>query len=137
MRSRPLLICVCLFAWLRPAAAAVEPPKLRLSEVQDIAPEWHHVELTLDPDKDQFSGAIRIQVKVNRPSPIIWLNANQDQHAGGLRDGGRQNLERHGVPGGDDFLGLQLDSPCPPAVRRSTSATPARCATATARACFT
>jgi len=32
-----------------------QPPKLRLLEVQNIAPEKYRVELTLDPDKNEFT----------------------------------------------------------------------------------
>jgi alanyl aminopeptidase len=59
------------------AVAADQPPKLRLSEVQDVTPEKYRVELALDPQKDQFAGTIHIQLKVNRPTTTIWLNANR------------------------------------------------------------
>ena len=52
--------------------AAAQPPKLRLAEVQDITPEKYRAELTLDPDKTEFSANIRIQVKVNRPKLEVW-----------------------------------------------------------------
>jgi len=57
--------------------AAATPPKLRLSEVQQIAPENYRVELTLDPKNVQFSGSILIRVKITQPAQTIWLNANQ------------------------------------------------------------
>ena len=61
------LALACTFT----AFAADQPPKLRLAEVQNIAPEGYRAELTLDPDKAEFSGNIRIQVKSisqHRPS---------------------------------------------------------------------
>ena len=59
------------------ALAADQPPKLRLAEVQKISPERYRAELTLDPDKAEFTGYIRIQVKVDQPVQTIWLNANR------------------------------------------------------------
>src|SRR5262249_51453618 len=52
------------------------PPKLRLTEVEQVAPTRYHVELTLDPMKDTFSGAIIITLSVNSPVHLLWLNAH-------------------------------------------------------------
>jgi hypothetical protein len=67
------LALACYFA----ALAADKPPKLRLTEVQNLTPERYRADLTLDPDKAEFSGNIRIQVKVYQPVQTIWLNANR------------------------------------------------------------
>src|SRR5215471_18423449 len=91
-------------------------PKLRLTEVQYIVPEKYRADLSLSPDKDEFSGSIRIQIKLNRPSQLIWLNANQitvqqsEVAAAGKTLAAKPQLE------GNDFLALHLDSPVPAGV---------------------
>jgi len=93
--------------------AADQPPKLRLAEVQDITPERYRAELTLDPDKTEFSGNIRIQVKVNRTLQTIWLNANRIAIQQASVVAGGKALTAKTLMGGDDFLGFQLPSAIP------------------------
>src|SRR5436190_10687128 len=93
--------------------AAAQPPKLRLAEVQDITPEKYRAELTLDPDKSEFSGNIRIQVKVNRPVQTIWLNANRIAVQQASVIAGGKTLAAKTLPGGDDFIGFELPSAIP------------------------
>ena len=95
------------------ALAADQPPKLRLVEVQNVAPERYRAELTLDPDKTGFSGDIRIQVKVSRPAQTIWLNANRIAVQQASVTAGGKTLTAKALAGGDDFLGLQLPSAIP------------------------
>ena len=95
------------------ALAADQPPKLRLAEVQNIAPEKYHAELTLDPDKTEFTGNIRIQVKVNQPARTIWLNASRIAVQQASVTAGGNTVTARTLPGGDDFLGLQLPSDIP------------------------
>jgi len=108
--SLPLSLAIsCAFS----ALAADVPPKLRLAEVQNIAPERYRAELTLDPDKTEFSGTIRIQVKVNRPVQTIWLNANRIAVVQASVTAGGTMVTAKALPGGDDLLGLQLPSAIP------------------------
>jgi alanyl aminopeptidase len=93
--------------------AAAQPPKLRLAEVQDITPEKYRAELTLDPDKTEFSANIRIQVKVNRAVQTIWLHANRIAVQQASVIAGGKTLTATTLPGGDDFLGFQLPSAIP------------------------
>jgi alanyl aminopeptidase len=95
------------------AVAADQPPKLRLSEVQSTAPERYRVDLTLDPDKAEFSGNIRIQVKVEQPSQTIWLNGYHITVQEASVTSGGKAIEAKPISGGDDFLGLQLPSALP------------------------
>src|SRR5260370_22466301 len=100
------LALACSFA----ALAADQPPKLRLAEVQNLAPERSRAELTLDPAKTEFSGNIRIRVKVNQPVQTIWLNANRIAVQRASVIAGGKTVIAKTLPGGDDFLGLQLPS---------------------------
>ena len=104
----PLLAALCSFAF-----AAGQPPKLRLAEVQDIAPASYRVELTLDPGKDRFTGVIDINVVVKKPADTIWLNAKKISVEAASMVSGGKTWQAKTVPGGNDFLGLQLDSALP------------------------
>lgn len=52
----------------------IPPPSLRLPG--DVIPVEYHVELTIDPKQERFSGVIAIDVDVVRPTDVLWLNAN-------------------------------------------------------------
>src|ERR1019366_1468099 len=104
----PLLAALCSLAF-----AAGQPPKLRLAEVQDIAPASYRVELTLDPGKDRFTGVIDINVVVKKPVDTIWLNAKKISVEAASMVSGGKTWQAKTVPGGNDFLGLQLDSALP------------------------
>ena len=108
-RRTVFLALACSFA----ALASDHPPKLRLAEVQDLTPERYRADLTLDPDKTEFSGIIRIQVKVNQPVQTIWLNANRIAVQQASVIAGGKTVIAKTLPGGDDFLGLQLPSAIP------------------------
>jgi len=93
--------------------AAGQPPKLRLAEVQDIAPVRYRVELTLDPAKDRFGGVIAIQVNLRRAAQTIWLNANQIAVQSAAAVSGGKTVPAKSLDGGSDFLGLQFESALP------------------------
>lgn len=88
-------------------------PKLRLGEVQRVKPESYKVELTLDPDREDFSGSIEIRVNVEQITPTLWLNATDIavQKASIAFGGTIENATI--LPGGDDFLGLKAATPIP------------------------
>jgi len=107
--KRALLICAAVAT----GAIAATSPKLRLSEAQDITPVRVQAELTLDPHKKDFTGVVEIQIKVNRPSSIVWLNATGIKiSAASLKSSGK-NWNAKPILGGDDFVGLQLDTDLP------------------------
>jgi alanyl aminopeptidase len=81
--------------------------------VQDIAPTGYRVELTLDPAATSFGGSIAIRVKVGRPAQTIWLNANRIAVSSASVTAGGKVWKAKTVPGGDDFLGLELATPVP------------------------
>ncbi len=104
----PLLAALCGSIF-----AASQPPKLRLAEVQDVAPTRYRVELTLDPAKDNFSGVISIEVNLKAPAQTIWLNANQIAVQEASAMAGGKTWQAQAVPGGSDFVGLQFPSAIP------------------------
>src|SRR5664279_4762823 len=90
----PLLAALCSSAF-----ADGQAPKLRLSEVQDIAPASYRADLTLDPGKDSFAGVIDIGVVVKKPVETIWLNANKIAVEGASIASGGKTWQAKTVPG--------------------------------------
>jgi len=95
------------------AAVLGAQPKLRLAEVEDVAPVRYQAALDLDPAKDSFSGAITIQAAVHKPVATLWLNATKIQVKEASASEGGKSYQAVAVPGGDDFLGFKFDSPLP------------------------
>jgi cytosol alanyl aminopeptidase len=66
-----------------PAAAVVapppppppEPPALRLPTT--VHPTSNTVNLTVDPEKEDFTGVITTSLQVDSPTSVIWLNADE------------------------------------------------------------
>ncbi len=94
-------------------SAAGQPPKLRLSEVENILPVGYRVALTLDPDKDSFTGSIDMKVDVRKPVKTIWLNANQINVEEASLSASGKTMPAKAVPGGDDLIGLEFESDVP------------------------
>jgi cytosol alanyl aminopeptidase len=101
-----------IVALILPASLAAQP-KLRLSEVEDVAPVHYQATLDLDPAKSSFSGAIAIQIAVRKPVETLWLNATKIQVKEATASAGGKSWKATAIPGGDDFLGLRFDSPLP------------------------
>jgi len=88
-------------------------PKLRLAEVEDVAPVRYQATLDLDPAKASFDGAIAIQAAVRKPVATLWLNASKIHVKEASAIAGGKSYKATAVPGGDDFLGLKFASPLP------------------------
>jgi alanyl aminopeptidase len=109
-----MLAALPLLAMLSaPVRMSAQPPKLRLSEVQDLSPTRYQATLDLDPAKPSFSGTITIQVAVRKPAQTVWLNAAKINVLEASAIAAGKTWKATPVPGGDDFLGLRFDSPLP------------------------
>jgi alanyl aminopeptidase len=95
------------------AFAAGAPPKTRLAEVQSVEPASYRAELTLDPEKNTFSGTIVIRMKVRKPTDTLWLNQEKIAIQSAVFRAGGKQLTATMVPGGEDFVGLHFDAPLP------------------------
>jgi alanyl aminopeptidase len=93
------------------AFAADGPPKTRLSEVENIAPKSYRVDLTLDPEKSTFTGAIVIRMDIQQPVQTVWLNQEKINIQSATVSAAGKELKASVLPGGDDFVGLHFDNP--------------------------
>ena len=85
--------------------AAPRPPAFRLGDA--AAPTAYSARLAVDPKAERFRGEVRIQMRVARAAPILWLNATGlTIESVDVRQGGRK-LAVKVVPGGEDFVGLE------------------------------
>ena len=94
------------------AAEAPSPPSLRLPA--GARPTRYTLDLTLSPESETFGGTVDIELQLDAPLPVLWLNAT-DLTVGdtSLSLGGR-TLHPRVVPGGDDFVGFAADEPLGP-----------------------
>jgi alanyl aminopeptidase len=95
------------------AFAGNQPPKLRLAEVENIAPISYRVDLHLDPEKDDLTGTIDIKANVKEAVSTVWLNQEHLALQSATARAGGKTWTAKIVSGGEDFVGLQFDSPVP------------------------
>jgi cytosol alanyl aminopeptidase len=60
--------------------AQIVPPRLRLPP--GARPTRVTAELTIDPRRDEFTGVEQIELAVDKPLPILWLNADSMEISG-------------------------------------------------------
>ena len=99
---------------LVPALAAAPPqvPNLRLN--RDVQPERIRLDLTLSPEKTDFSGKVQIELVINNAVDHFWLNATDLSVSQAKLETNGQTLEATIVPGGTDFVGFQFASTLQP-----------------------
>lgn len=88
-------------------AAAPVPPTLRLGD--QIQPKSYNAQLTLDPDKETFSGSIEIAITVKQPTSLIWLNGvDLDIDSAAIA-----TQKATVITGNDNFVGFSFERPIP------------------------
>ena len=108
-------VVICSAALLGSGAfAADQPPKLRLAEVERAAPTSYKADLTLDPEKDHFTGSVVINLNLPEPLQTLWLNQEQITIQSASLTSGNRKFQAKTLPGGDDYVGFRFDSPVPP-----------------------
>src|SRR5260221_8991055 len=70
-----LPILVIAFAVAALAQAAPQPPTFRLGDV--ATPLEYNATLAIDPRQPEFSGEVKIAIRINRATPVLWLNATK------------------------------------------------------------
>jgi alanyl aminopeptidase len=100
--------------WLAQASsgAAPQPPALRLGST--VVPVEYALELRLDPNRDDFSGVVKVVVDVRESVRVFWVNAapNLTVAAADLESNG-QHFKARMLPGGKDFAGFEFDAALP------------------------
>ncbi len=89
--------------------SALPPPPLFLLP-DGVTPKKHTIELTIDPALDSFTGSARIEVELNKPANLLWVNAKglTPEEASVTWQGRTIRAQASAV--GGEFIGLELDS---------------------------
>src|SRR5436190_3631107 len=87
------------------AHAAPQPPAFRLGDV--ATPLEYSATLAIDPRQPQFTGEVRIAIRVNRAAPVLWLNATNLTIESAEFQQGKRKIPVNVVPGGEDFVGFE------------------------------
>jgi len=109
MRTR---LALCALSLLLVAAnPSPAPPKLRLPTT--VRPTHYALDLRVVPAEPTFSGAITIDLRVDTPTSLVWLNATDLKIDGAeVRAGGATQAARV-VAGDEDFVGFATSKPIP------------------------
>jgi alanyl aminopeptidase len=95
-----------------PSAPAPAPPGLRLGD--DVVPTRYDLDLTIDPLATTTSGAGRIGVKVNKPTQLIWLHAqNLTVATVSFASADGKSFPGTVIPAADGMMGFGFPQPLP------------------------
>lgn len=111
MRLRSFIIAV-LASSSALALAAPQPPALRLG--RDVVPEHMWLDLTLTPDKTDFSGKVEMDLRINRAVDYFWLNATRLSLTNPKIEINGRTVNAQVIPGNEDFVGFQFPSALQP-----------------------
>src|SRR4051812_43513619 len=100
-----LAILIALLAVAAFAQAAPQPPAFRLGDV--ATPLEYNATLAIDPRQAEFSGEVKIAMRINRAAPVLWLNATNLTIESAQFEQGRRKIGVNVIPGGEDFVGFE------------------------------
>ena len=103
-----LAVILAFFAALS-CAATPEAPQLKLDD--NAVPRRYTLNLTLVPGHDTFSGSVEIDLRVDKPSQLVWLNSQDLTIASVLWLTSAGRLTPSLTPEHHGFIGLQFDRP--------------------------
>jgi alanyl aminopeptidase len=104
--SKTILVSLALAASCL-AAKSPDAPSLRLPGT--ATPIRYAVNLTIVPDRDTFEGSVDIDVDIQQPENLLWLNATKLNIKEATLQAGGQSYRATVVPGGDNFAGLRFE----------------------------
>src|SRR5919201_643862 len=90
-------------------AAPREPPAFRLGD--GATPLEYTVTLAIDPREARFSGEVRIAMRINRATSVLWLNATSLAIEEAELQQGNVRMRAGVLAGGEDFIGLEARGP--------------------------
>ncbi len=89
--------------------ATPQPPAFRLGDT--ATPLEYTLQLAIDPRAAEFTGEVRIAMRINRYSNVLWLNATRLTIESVRFEQENRSLPVALVPGGEDFVGIAARGP--------------------------
>ena len=90
---------------LLPAAAQQPPPpEFRLGDA--ARPRAYDLRLAIDPREERFEGEVRIELTVQRPVPVLWLNAEKLEIVEAVFRQGERRIEATVLRTDQDYVGF-------------------------------
>src|SRR5256714_2324636 len=86
-----------------------QPPAFRLGDA--ATPLEYAATLAIDPRAAQFSGEVRITMRINRATPVLWLNATNLTIDAAQFEQESRSIPVSVLPGGEDFVGFAARGP--------------------------
>jgi cytosol alanyl aminopeptidase len=96
--------------------APAPPPGLRLPA--SVAPLRYKLALTVVPAEAEATGSIDIDLTLNEPSSILWLNGTDLTVSSASLEVAGKTVPARVVPGGPELVGFALDAPAPAGAAR-------------------
>ena len=87
------------------------PPELRLGDA--ATPRAYAVRLAIDPRETTFEGEVRIELRIHRAAPVLWLNAEQLEIARAELTFGDRRVPARVITTAADFVGLEVEGGFP------------------------
>ena len=105
MTSRSLVLALALALVAGRAVHAAPAAEVRLGH--DVVPTFQHIRLHLDPDKRTYSGGVRVDLDVRRPTTLVQLHADGQRltRVTLLQGGDTIAVQRAGWAGATDAFG--------------------------------
>ena len=110
MPRRFLKAFLAVFGLLAGSASGASnppPPTLRLPAI--ARPVSYALDLAIDPAREDFHGAVDIDVRLDKKTDLLWVNATDLNVAKVLAFAGGRSVGARIVDGGEDFVGLAFD----------------------------
>ena len=104
-----LFILLSLLAASSYSFSAPQPPALKLGD--EVQPKAAILNVTLLPEKPDFSGEIQFDLKINQEVDHFWLNAVELSVTTASLSVNGKTIPAQIIPGGDDFVGFQFPAP--------------------------
>lgn len=100
---------LCVLAMLGAAESKPTPPTLRLPA--GVRPTRYALELKIVPAEPTFSGTVVIDLQLDAPTSLVWLNATGLTIDGSELRAGRDVQAAKVVPGGPGYVGFSVPRP--------------------------
>ena len=93
------------FAALAQPADPKTPPAFRLGDA--AIPLGYQARLGIDPDSERFDGEIRIRMRIERATPVVWMHARKLEIVSAEFRQGARTVAVASTPGGNEFVGFE------------------------------